>query len=103
MFAGRRTGVLSCLRRQSDGIDTDSIGRQEGSGVVKKRKVPARRSAGAGRRRVAFEDLTVGDRENMMLEEVANLLQDGYVTRLPVVRDQQFVGIVAEGTCCTGI
>lgn len=35
-------------------------------------------------------------RENMGLEEVANLFQDRYVTRLPVVRDKKLVGIVAR-------
>ena len=38
--------------------------------------------------------LTAG--ENMSLEEVANLFQDRYVTRLPVVRDKKLVGIVAR-------
>lgn len=31
-----------------------------------------------------------------MLEEVASLCQDRYVTRLPVVRDKKLVGIVAR-------
>ena len=35
-------------------------------------------------------------RENMTLEEVANLFQDRYVTRLPVVWGKQLVGIVAR-------
>jgi CBS domain-containing protein len=35
-------------------------------------------------------------RENMTLEEVANLFQDRYVMRLPVVRGKQLVGIVAR-------
>lgn len=35
-------------------------------------------------------------RESMTLEEVANLFQDRYVTRLPVVRDKKLVGIVAR-------
>jgi len=35
-------------------------------------------------------------RETMTLEEVANLFQDRYVTRLPVVRDKKLVGIVAR-------
>jgi CBS domain-containing protein len=35
-------------------------------------------------------------REDMKLEEVANLFQDRYVTRLPVVRGTQPVGIVAR-------
>jgi CBS domain-containing protein len=35
-------------------------------------------------------------RENMTMEEVANLFQDRYVTRLPVVRDDRLVGIVAR-------
>lgn len=34
--------------------------------------------------------------ENMTLEEVANLFQDRYVTRLPVVRDKKLVGVVAR-------
>lgn len=35
-------------------------------------------------------------RENMTMEEVANLFQDRCVTRLPVMRDDQLVGIVAR-------
>lgn len=35
-------------------------------------------------------------RESMTLEEVANLFQDRYVTRLPVVRDKRLVGVVAR-------
>ncbi len=35
-------------------------------------------------------------RETMTLEEVANLFQDRYVTRLPVVRERKLVGIVAR-------
>ena len=35
-------------------------------------------------------------RENMALGEVANLFQDRYVMRLPVVRGKQLVGIVAR-------
>jgi hypothetical protein len=53
--------------------------------MVKKRKAPARRSSGAGRRRVAFEDLTVGDivnkrvqaaRPDMKGDRVAGLLSE---------------------------
>ncbi|HAN93282.1 MAG: hypothetical protein CCU27_17180 [Nitrospira sp. UW-LDO-02] len=105
MFAGPRTGVLSCLRRQSDGIAADSMGRQGGSGMVKKRKAPARRSAGAGRRRVAFEDLTVGDivnkrvqaaRLDMKGDRVAKLLlKEG--SNVPVVdQAKQLTGVVSE-------
>lgn len=35
-------------------------------------------------------------REGMLLEEVANLFQDRYVTRLPVVRGKKLVGVVAR-------
>ena len=35
-------------------------------------------------------------REDMGLEEVANLFQDRYVTRLPVVRGARLVGIIAR-------
>ncbi len=35
-------------------------------------------------------------REEMLLEEVANLFQDRYVTRLPVVRGKKLVGVVAR-------
>lgn len=35
-------------------------------------------------------------RESMTLEEVANLFQDRYVTRLPVVRDKKLVGVVSR-------
>ncbi|MBA5872029.1 MAG: CBS domain-containing protein [Nitrospira sp. CR2.1] len=35
-------------------------------------------------------------REEMLLEEVANLFQDRYVTRLPVVRGKKLVGLVAR-------
>jgi len=40
------------------------------------------------------QPLTV--REEMLLEEVANLFQDRYVTRLPVVRGKTLVGLVAR-------
>lgn len=35
-------------------------------------------------------------REEMLLDEVANLFQDRYVTRLPVVREKKLVGLVAR-------
>ena len=35
-------------------------------------------------------------REEMSLDEVANLFQDRYVTRLPVVREKKLVGLVAR-------
>lgn len=35
-------------------------------------------------------------REEMLLDEVANLFQDRYVTRLPVVRGKKLVGLVAR-------
>ncbi|MBS0170961.1 MAG: CBS domain-containing protein [Nitrospira sp.] len=35
-------------------------------------------------------------REGMSLSEVANLFQDRYVTRLPVVREKKLVGVVAR-------
>ena len=70
--------------------------------MVKKRKAPARRSAGAGRRRVAFEDLTVGDivnkrvqaaRPDMKGDRVAGvLLKEGGV--VPVVyKAKQLTGV----------
>jgi CBS domain-containing protein len=34
--------------------------------------------------------------ENMKLEEVANLFQDRYITRVPVVRNGKLVGILAR-------
>ena len=34
--------------------------------------------------------------ENMMLEQVANLFQDRYITRVPVVRNGKLVGILAR-------
>ena len=49
-------------------IDAGSIGGEGGRGMVNKRKAPARRSAGAGRKRVAFEDLTVGDIVNKPIQ-----------------------------------
>ena len=73
--------------------------------MVKKRKAPARRSAGAGRRRVAFEDLTVGDivnkrvqaaRLDMKGDRVAKLLlKEG--SNVPVVdQAKQLTGVVSE-------
>jgi len=73
--------------------------------MVKKRKSPARRSAGAGRRRVAFEDLTVGDivnkrvqaaRLDMKGDRVAKLLlKEG--SNVPVVdQAKQLAGVVSE-------
>ena len=73
--------------------------------MVKKRKSPARRSAGAGRRRVAFEDLTVGDivnkrvqaaRLDMKGDRVAKLLlKEG--SNVPVVdQAKQLTGVVSE-------
>lgn len=35
-------------------------------------------------------------REEMLLDEVANLFQDRYVTRLPVVQGKKLVGLVAR-------
>ncbi len=34
--------------------------------------------------------------ENMLLEQVANLFQDRYITRVPVVRNGKLVGILAR-------
>mgnify|MGYP003494016908 FL=1 len=73
--------------------------------MVKKRKAPARRSAGAGRTRVAFEDLTVGDivnkrvqaaRLDMKGDRVAKLLlKEG--SNVPVVdQAKQLTGVVSE-------
>ena len=73
--------------------------------MVKKRKTPARRSAGAGRSRVAFEDLTVGDivnkrvqaaRLDMKGDRVAKLLlKEG--SHVPVVdQAKQLTGVVSE-------
>ena len=72
---------------------------------MKKRKSPARRAAGAGRRRVAFEDLTVGDivnkrvqaaRLDMKGDRVAKLLlKEG--SNVPVVdQAKQLTGVVSE-------
>ena len=73
--------------------------------MVKKRKAPARRSASAGHRRVAFEDLTVGDivnkrvqaaRLDMKGDRVAKLLlKEG--SNVPVVdQAKQLTGVVSE-------
>lgn len=73
--------------------------------MVKKRKAPSRRSAGAGGRRTAFEDLTVGDivnkrvqaaRPDMKGDRVAGLLlKEGGV--VPVVdKAKQLTGVVSE-------
>ena len=73
--------------------------------MVKKRKAPARRPAGAGSRRVAFEDLTVGDivnkrvqaaRLDMKGDRVAKLLlKEG--SHVPVVAQaKQLAGVVSE-------
>ena len=73
--------------------------------MVNKRKAPARRSAGAGRKRVAFEDLTVGDivnkrvqaaRLDMKGDRVAKLLlKEG--SNVPVVdQAKQLTGVVSE-------
>ena len=35
-------------------------------------------------------------REDMLLEAAANLFQDRYVTRLPVVREKKLIGLVAR-------
>ena len=37
------------------------------------------------------------------MEEVANLFQDRYVTRLPVVRERGSLASWRDGTCCTDI
>ena len=73
--------------------------------MVKKRKAPARRPAGAGRRRVAFEDLTVGDIVNKRVQAarldmkgdrvVKLLLKEG--SHVPVVdQAKQLAGVVSE-------
>ena len=46
------------------------------------------------------QPLTV--REEMLLEEVANLFQDRYVTRLPVVRGRHSLDWWQGGIFCTG-
>ncbi|MDR4471443.1 MAG: CBS domain-containing protein [Nitrospira sp.] len=42
-------------------------------------------------------------REEMLLGEVANLFQDRYVTRLPVVRRRNSSALRQDGTSCTGM
>lgn len=51
------------------------------------------------RKVLALEIMTTAPltaREEMLLDEVANLFQDRYVTRLPVVRGKKLVGLVAR-------
>lgn len=73
--------------------------------MVKRRKAPARRSASAGRRRVTFEDLTVGDIVNKRVQAArldmkgdrvaALLLKEG--GGVPVVdKAKQLLGVVSE-------
>ncbi len=73
--------------------------------MAKKRKVPARRPAGARRKHVTFEDLTVGDIVNTRVQSVrldmkgdrvaALFLKEGGV--VPVVdKAKQLMGVVSE-------
>ncbi len=73
--------------------------------MVMKRKAPARRSAGAGRKRVLFEDLTVNDIVNrrvqaagldMKGDAVAALLLKGGGAVPVVDKAKRLLGVVSE-------
>ncbi len=73
--------------------------------MVTKRKTPARRSAGAGRQRVQFEDLTVKDivnkraqtaRLDLKGDKVASLLLKGSGAVPVVDKSKQLLGVVSE-------
>ena len=64
--------------------------------MVKKRKAPARRSAGAGRRRVAFEDLTVGDIVNKRVQAARLDMKGDRVAKLLLKEGSNVPVVVSE-------
>lgn len=70
--------------------------------MVKKRKAPARRSAGAGRRRVAFEDLTVGDIVNKRVQAARLDMKGDRVAKL-LLKEGSNVPVVDQAKQLTGL
>ncbi|MEK6803848.1 MAG: CBS domain-containing protein [Nitrospirota bacterium] len=70
--------------------------------MVKKRKAPARRSASASRRRVAFEDLTVGDIVNKRVQAVRLDMKGDRVAKL-LLKEGSNVSVVDQAKQLTGV
>ena len=70
--------------------------------MVKRRKAPARRSAGAGRRRVAFEDLTVGDIVNKRVQ-AARLDMKGDRVAALLLKEESVVPVVGQAKQLMGV
>ena len=70
--------------------------------MVKKRKAPARRSASAGRRRVAFEDLTVGDIVNKRVQ-AARLDMKGDRVAALLLKEESVVPVVGQAKQLMGV
>ena len=70
--------------------------------MVKKRKAPARRPATAGRRRAAFEDLTVGDIVNKRVQ-AARLDMKGDRVAALLLKEESVVPVVGQAKQLMGV